>query len=70
MTNYPTDIHGPADEARAVTNRYCRCKVCGVVWVVRSPDGADERGCSFCDAPREAITVISEHPSRSGRLVR
>lgn len=70
MTNYPTDIHGPADKARAVTHLYARCDVCGVEWAIRSFGGADEKGCSFCDAPANAITVISEHPDYSGRLVR
>ena len=69
-TTYRTDIHGPADQARAVTHLYAKCQVCGVTWVIRSPNRDDAKGCSFCDAPEEAITVISEHPDYSGRLAR
>ena len=70
MGDYPTDIHGPADQARTVTHLYAKCQVCGITWAIRSPTGADEKGCSFCDAPEDAITIISEHPDYSGRLVR
>ncbi len=59
----------PADEAPEVTHEYARCQVCGTEWQVRSPNRDDAQGCSFCDAPKEAITVVSEAPSYQGELI-
>lgn len=58
----------PADEAPAVTEEVCHCQVCGVQWASRGP--ADTKGCSFCDAPEEAVTVVSEAPDYGGRVKR
>lgn len=69
MSTYPTYIHGPGDTARTQTQLVARCQVCGVEWQVRSPNRDDARGCSFCDAPKEAITIISEHPAYRGQVV-
>jgi len=43
-----------------VTHLVAHCQVCGVQWQVQSPDRADAQGCSFCNAPARAITVVSE----------
>ena len=43
-----------------VTELVAHCQVCGVQWEVKSPNRDDARGCSFCDAPKRAITVVSE----------
>lgn len=59
---YPTDIHGPSETARTQTNRYAKCQVCGFEWQIKSPTNADAKGCSFCDAPEDAITILSEAP--------
>ena len=68
MTNYPTDVHGPAASAPGVTDKVCHCQVCGVEWASRGD--ADQEGCSFCNAPAIAITVVSEAPDSSGEIVR
>ena len=52
-----------------VTELVAHCQVCGVQWVVQSPDRADAKGCSFCDAPAKAITVVSEKAGYEGRVV-
>ena len=52
-----------------VTELVAHCQVCGVQWVVQSPNRDDARGCSFCDAPKRAITVVSEKAGYDGRLV-
>ena len=43
-----------------VTELVAHCQVCDVEWVVQSPNRDDAQGCSFCDAPKRAITVVSE----------
>lgn len=60
---------GAEDEAPAVTGRVAICQVCGTQWQVRSETDADVKGCSFCDAPAEAVMVVSEAPDYSGVLV-
>ena len=45
-----------------VTELVAHCQVCGVQWVVQSPNRDDAKGCGFCDAPAKAITVVSEKP--------
>lgn len=51
-----------------VTELVAHCQVCGVQWEVKSPDRADAKGCSFCNAPARAITVVSEKAGYGGRL--
>jgi hypothetical protein len=58
-----TDIHGPAATAPNVTGKYAVCEVCGTSWQIQSPNLDDARGCSFCDAPKEAITIHDEDES-------
>ena len=69
MTIYPTDIHLPADQARTQTNEVAHCQVCGTEWQVRSGNRDDAQGCSLCDAPASAVTVVSEAPGYEGELV-
>jgi len=69
MATYRTDICTAAANAPSVTYLYAKCQVCGVEWQVRSPTRADAQGCSFCDAPAEAITVISEAADYGGHVV-
>ena len=69
MTTYPTDVHGPASEARPQTNKVAKCNVCGFQWQMASFDSTDARGCPSCDAPRSAITIISEAPDYSNGAV-
>jgi len=59
MTNYPTDVHGPASAARTPTYKVAHCQVCGVHWQVRGD--SDKKGCKFCGAPESAIVIESEH---------
>lgn len=56
----------PDSEVPHLTHKYAKCAVCGVTWAIRSEDNADAQGCSFCDAPARAVTVISEKPDYSG----
>jgi len=60
MATYSTTMCTPADEAPEVTYQVAKCTVCHVSWQVQSPNGDDTKGCSFCGAPEDAITVISE----------
>lgn len=66
MAEYSTRVHGPASAAPTVTHLVARCKVCGSQWQVRSGNSDDARGCQLCDAPKEAITLISERPTYGG----
>lgn len=59
----------PADDAPAVTNKIAICQVCGVQWQVKSPSLDDAKGCSFCDAPEDAIAVVSEKPTFGPAMV-
>ena len=43
-----------------VTELVAHCQVCGVQWEVKSDDRTDAQGCGFCNAPANAITVVSE----------
>jgi hypothetical protein len=70
MAIYSTRVHGPADEAPGVTERFAHCQVCGAEWQIRSETEADAEGCSFCDAPAGAVTVLSERPDYGGVRVR
>jgi len=63
VTDYPTDIHGPSETAREQTDEVAVCQVCGCQWQVKSTLREDAKGCSFCDAPASAITIISEAPT-------
>jgi hypothetical protein len=69
MTDYSTTVHTPYSSAPTVTNLYAKCQVCGTSWQVRSPNRGDAKGCSFCDAPESAITVVSEKPDFGGATV-
>ena len=60
----------PAATAPFVTEQVAHCQVCGVQWQVRSDSGADTKGCSFCDAPASAITIVSEAATYGGEIVR
>ena len=51
-----------------ITELVAHCQVCGCQWVVQSPNRDDAKGCSFCDAPARAITVVSEKAGYGGRL--
>jgi len=44
----------------SVTEMVAHCSVCGARWQVMSPNYDDARGCSFCDSPKEAITLEHE----------
>lgn len=50
----------PTDSAPSVTDKYAKCRVCGVTWQVRSPTNADAKGCSFCGAGEKAVTIHYE----------
>jgi rubrerythrin len=58
----------PAADAPTVTGKVCICQVCGTQWAMRGE--SDDKGCSFCNAPASAITVVSEEPDYGGGLVR
>ena len=70
MATYSTKIHTNDANAPSVTNLVARCRSCGVGWQVRSENGDDTRGCTFCGAGEDAITVMSEAPNRYGEVVR
>ena len=63
-------MHGPSTSAPAVTNLYAKCKVCGAQWQVWGDPPTNTAGCAFCDAPDEAISVLSERPGFEGQVVR
>lgn len=67
---YSTKIHLPADEAPVQTGQYAKCNVCHTQWQIKSPNLDDARGCSFCDAPKEAVSILSEKPTYGGAIVR
>jgi len=67
--SYPTDIHGPSSTARKQTDMVAKCNVCGCQWQMKSPNRDDVKGCSFCGAPKKAITVISEAPGYGGVII-
>jgi len=69
MTDYSTKIHLPYSSAPTVTNLYAKCQVCGTSWQVKSPNRDDAKGCAFCDAPEEAITVVSEEPTYGNAII-
>lgn len=58
----------PANAAPGVTEEVCICQVCHTQWASRGQ--ADREGCSFCGAPADAVTVVSEAPDYSGRVLR
>jgi len=68
MATYPTDIHGPASAAPAVTNLVARCAVCKTEWQVQSEDLTDAKVCPFCGVGNDygAITTYSEAPGYGG----
>lgn len=68
MATYRTDICTAYANRPSVTNLYAHCQACNVEWQVRSPSRADAKGCPFCGAPEEAITVISEAPDYAGHV--
>lgn len=68
MATYSTKICTDDDNAPSVTDRVCVCQCCGVTWASRGP--ASEKGCSFCGAPANAITIVSEAPDYGGTVLR
>lgn len=68
MTTYSTTMHGPSASAPVVTDLVAHCKVCGAQWQVKSNKGEDAEGCAFCDAPAEAIYIVSEAPGYGGEI--
>ena len=66
-TDYPTTVHGPADSAPTVSERFAVCQVCHCQWQIQSttPPYDDAKGCAFCDAPADAITIINERSDRN-----
>lgn len=62
----PNPMCGPSDGAPSVTNKYAKCNVCGTQWQVQNVDGDDAKGCSFCNAPAKAISILSEKPDYGG----
>ncbi len=65
----PTDIHGPAADARETTGEVARCSVCGIEWQVRSAVRADAKGCGFCGADERAVTIHDESPVLGGATI-
>ena len=65
--NPPDRTCFPADAAPATTDEVCICQVCDVQWA--SMGQADKDGCSFCGAPADAVTTVSEAPDYSGMVV-
>ena len=55
-----TELDLRSEYAKEQTGLVARCQVCGFEWQIQSFDRSDAKGCSFCDAPESAITVISE----------
>lgn len=66
-TTYSTTVHAPAATAPTVSERVARCQVCHTEWQIQtlSPPYDDAQGCSFCDAPADAITIINERSDRN-----
>ena len=59
---YSPTIHAPTTTAPTVSGKVAVCAVCGTQWQLQStqPPYDDARGCSFCDAPQDAITIVNE----------
>lgn len=62
----PTWVHGPSENAPSVTEEYAVCRVCGHQWQVKSPTGADTKGCSFCGTDEDNIQIMSEKADYGG----
>lgn len=60
MTNYPTDVYGPAASAPRTSGVIARCKVCGFEWDVWGD--SDTMGCPYCHADDRAVTLHNEEP--------
>ena len=60
----------PAADAPPTTDLVAHCQVCGVQWAVQDSKRGDAKGCSFCDAPENAITIVSEAPDYGGLVIR
>lgn len=67
MANEPTNMHTAGTAAPTVTGVVARCAVCGCQWQVRGDP--DKMGCKFCDAPEDAISLVSEAPGYEGYVV-
>ena len=52
--------YGPAATARQTTELYAECQVCHQQWQVWGDPPTNTKGCSFCDAPEDAILIHSE----------
>jgi hypothetical protein len=62
-------MHGPVGTEGSPTYEVAICQVCGCQWQVKSNQREDAKGCSFCDAPESAITIISEAPQQGGAII-
>ena len=49
--------YGPAASARKTTELYAECQVCHTQWQVWGDPPTNTKGCSFCDAPENAILI-------------
>ena len=65
----PTWIHGPSSAARTQTELVAHCQVCGTTWQIRSPNLDDSKGCSFCNGPASAVTIVSESPRYHNQII-
>jgi len=67
VTRRPT--FGRAEDQWTPTEMVAHCQCCGVQWQVVDPNMGDAKGCTFCGAPEEAITVVSEAPGTGGAVI-
>ena len=58
-------------EDRTQTELVAHCNVCHTEWQIRSfaSPPEDSKGCSFCGAAADAISVISEAKDYGGEVV-
>lgn len=63
----PRQMCGPSSTAGTVSEMVGYCKVCHTQWQIQSMDDvpADAQGCSFCDAPADAILIQYERADYS-----
>lgn len=69
MATYSTRICADESTKPQVTELVALCQVCHVQWAIRSGQSADAEGCTFCGAPADAVTIVSEAPDYSGQVV-
>ena len=61
--------HGRAEDMWQPTDMVGKCAVCHGQWQIKDPGLGDAKGCAFCGAPEEAITVVSEAPGMGGAVI-